>query len=399
MLNTGKTTSSMRIVMFGLSITSSWGNGHATFYRGLVRELAARGHDVLFLERDMPWYAATRDLSTLTAGRCELYADLEDLRRRFSSEVRFADVVMLGSFVPQGAEIGKWVLDTTQGLTSFYDLDTAVTLNKLERGDCEYLSAKLIPQYDLYFSFAGGPILQRLQDQYGARRPHPLHAAVDPWIYYPESCAYEWDLGYMGTYSEDRQAALERLVLEPARKWKQGKFVVAGPQYPRRMRWPRNVMHIEHLPPDQHRHFYNAQRFTLNLTRGSMKPNGYCPNVRLFEAAACGTPIISDYWPGLEDFFKLGSEVLLAHSAADNLLYLKEYPEEHRVRLGERARDRVLTEHTADQRALEFENYVLEALAQRATVEESRSRVLASTSVLAGAAAGRARARDNRVMN
>jgi spore maturation protein CgeB len=233
-----------------------------------------------------------------------------------------------------------------------------VTLAKLERGDTEYLSAALIRRYTLYLSFTGGPTLRHLGQRYGARRAWPLYCAVDPQLYYPEPCAERWDLGYLGTYSPDRQPALETLLLEPARRWPRGRFVVAGPLYPSTLGWPANVQRIEHLHPGEHRAFYSAQRFTLNVTRADMVRAGYSPSIRLFEAAACATPIISDYWPGLETLFTPGQEILVADAPEEAVHYLRELPEADLVALGRRARCRVLAEHTAAHRAAELEAYV-----------------------------------------
>jgi spore maturation protein CgeB len=350
--------SQLRIVILGLSITSSWGNGHATTYRGLARELSARGHEVLFLERDMPWYAANRDLHAIQSARIELYSNLQQLKDRFASEVRHADVVIVGSYVPEGVAVGEWVTATACGLTAFYDIDTPVTLAKLRRGDTEYLSPALIRCYTLYLSFTGGPTLEHLEQRYGAPRARPLYCAVDPHSYYPEPCAERWDLGYLGTYSPDRQPALESLLLEPARRWTQGRFVVAGPLYPSPRAWPANVQRIEHLPPAEHRAFYSAQRFTLNITRADMVRAGYSPSIRLFEAAACATPIISDYWPGLETLFTPGEEILIVDAPEEAVYYLRELPESDLVALGRRARSRVLAEHTTAHRAAELEAYI-----------------------------------------
>ena len=355
----------MNIVILGLSITSSWGNGHATTYRGLVRELAARGHDVLFLERDVPWYASNRDLPRPQFGRTVLYLDLAELTQRFGAEVAEADMVIVGSYVPDGAEVGAWVTRTARGLTAFYDIDTPVTMAKLARGEEEYLTSDLIHDYQLYLSFTGGPTLERLEEEFGSPMARPLYCSVDPELYYPEPTHQEWDLGYMGTYSADRQPGLTRLLSEPARAWPEGRFVVAGPQYPRTIRWPRNVRRIQHLPPKRHRGFYNAQRFTLNLTRADMIAAGYSPSVRLFEAAACGTPIISDYWDGLETLFEPGKEIFIARSPQDVLAWVRDVPDEDRHRLGRRARDRVLAEHTAAHRAAELEGYALQLLSRQ----------------------------------
>ncbi len=355
----------LKIVILGLSITSSWGNGHATTYRGLVRELTARGHQVLFLERDLEWYASNRDMAHPPFGRTELYSNLKELKDRFRKAVRSADVVIVGSYVQDGAAIGEWVTKTAQGVTAFYDIDTPVTIGRLAQGDIDYLSRSLIPRYHLYLSFTGGPILEHLENRYGSPMARPLYCSVDPALYYPRRREPKWDLGYMGTYSDDRQPALERLLLKPARAWPQGRFAVAGPQYPKAIRWPPNVKRFVHLSPAKHRAFYNAQKFTLNITRAQMIAAGYSPSVRLFEAAACATPIISDPWPGLETFFTPGEEILIARSPADTLRYLREIPEAERRRLGERARARVLARHTARHRALELETYLREAFSRQ----------------------------------
>lgn len=352
----------MKIVIFGLSITSSWGNGHATTYRGLVRELDARGHDVLFFERDVEWYADNRDLPAPKYGRTILYRTLSELKRRYTRHVREAHLVVVGSYVPEGVEIGRWVTRTARGISAFYDIDTPVTLARLERGDAEYLTRALIPRYNLYLSFTGGPTLERLEREFRAPMARELYCSFDPALYYPEAAAVKWDLGYMGTYSADRQPVLEKLLLEPARRLPRKKFVVAGPQYPPDIAWPRNVHRRAHCPPRQHRRFYSAQRFTLNVTRADMVAAGYSPSVRLFEAAACGTPIISDPWPGLDRLLKPRREVLIARSTKDTLAILNDLSESERREIGLRARERVLADHTAAHRAAQLERYVTEAM-------------------------------------
>jgi spore maturation protein CgeB len=354
----------LEIVILGLSITSSWGNGHATTYRGLVRELTARGHRVLFLERDAPWYADNRDLPEPPYSRTVLYGNLEELKDRFTADVRNADFVLVGSYVPEGVAVGDWVTSTAHGATAFYDIDTPVTLAKLLRGDHEYLTPDLIPRYHAYLSFTGGPTLRRLERCFGARMARPLYCSFDPGLYQPREVEPRWDLGYMGTYSDDRQPILERLLLDSARGWKEGRFAVAGPQYPNSIRWPRNVKRIQHLEPARHAEFYTAQRFTLNVTRADMVAAGWSPSVRLFEAAACATPILSDSWPGLESFFALGEEILPVKSTGEVLQYLRDIPERERRALGQRARQRVLAEHTAAHRAEELEGYALSLLSR-----------------------------------
>jgi spore maturation protein CgeB len=356
---------SWNIVILGLAITSSWGNGHATTYRGLVRELTRRGHHVTFLERDVPWYRDNRDLPQPPYGTTVLYDDLEALFQRHRRLVRDADLVVVGSYVPEGVEVCEWVLEHAGGIVAFYDIDTPVTLAGLASGRTEYLNADLIPRFDLYLSFTGGPTLTRLEQEFGARRAIALYCSVDPGQYYPETQPVHWDLGYLGTYAADRQPALNRLLVEPARNWARGRFVVAGPSYPETLQWPGNVERIDHLPPDQHRAFYNRQRFTLNVTRADMVASGYAPSVRLFEAAACGTPIVSDWWAGLEDLFQPGEEILIADEAEEVLQCLTALPERERVEIGRRGRERVLQAHTAAHRVRELELYVAECADSR----------------------------------
>ena len=349
----------MRVVFLGLSITSSWGNGHATNYRALFRALRARGHDPLFLERDVAWYASSRDAPR--AGL--LYGSLDELRSRFAGEVREADLVVVGSFVPDGVEVAEWTLETARGPVAFYDIDTPVTLAKLAAGDEEYLTPELVPRFDLYLSFTGGPTLDLLESGFGARRARAFYCLVDAEAYRPLERARRWALGYLGTYSEDRQPVLERLLLEPARRLPEQRFVVAGPLYPDSIEWPENVDRIEHLPPPRHPAFYAEQAFTLNVTRAEMRRAGWSPSVRLFEAAACGVPVVSDRWEGLETLFSPGREILVADGADDVLGFL-----EHAdgPRIGALARRRVLAEHTAECRVVELERHVRELAGVRA---------------------------------
>jgi len=347
-------------VVLGLSITSSWGNGHATTYRALVRELSRRGHRVQFLERDVPWYASNRDLPAPPYGTTELYASFEQLADEHAEQVRQADVVVVGSYVPEGARVGAWVQSVATGKTVFYDIDTPVTMRLVAQGSCEYLTAELVPRYDLYLSFTGGPTLELLETRFGAAGARPLYCSVDPALHFPEPTTTRWDMGYLGTYCADRQPAVDALLVEPARAWPEGRFVVAGPLYPPELAWPANVERTQHLAPGDHRSFYNAQRFSLNVTRADMARAGWSPSVRLFEAAACGTPVVSDPWAGLEAFFQPGREILVARTAREALAIVREMPERERVAMGRRARQRALAEHTAECRAEALERWVRE---------------------------------------
>ena len=350
----------MKLVVLGLSLSSSWGNGHATTWRALLKAMSARGHDILFLEREMPWYAAHRDLPA--PGWCELafYDGLAGLQA-WRGRIAAADAVIVGSYVPEGVAVARLVQRTTRGITAFYDIDTPVTLARLASGDTEYLSPEVIPGFDLYLSFTGGPTLRLLETVWRARRARALYCSVDPALYRPLAVPRRWDLGYLGTYSADRQPALDRLLLEPARRLADRRFVVAGPLYPAGIAWPANVERIEHLPPDRHPEFYAAMAWTLNVTRADMKAAGFSPSVRLFEAAACGTPIVSDCWPGIDSILHEGAEVMAAYDTADVLAVLA-LPEAHRRSVAAAAHARVLGEHTAAKRASLLEAYLTDVM-------------------------------------
>jgi nucleoside-diphosphate-sugar epimerase/spore maturation protein CgeB len=352
----------MKLVVLGLSLSSSWGNGHATTYRALLKAFAARGHDILFLERDVPWYREHRDIAEPDYCRLQFYGSLEELRH-WSDEIRGADAVIVGSYVPEGVEVAGFVQRLARGVTAFYDIDTPVTLAKLARRDYEYLSPEIIRGFDLYLSFTGGPTLKRIEREYGAPKARSLYCSVDPDAYPVFDLPKRWDLTYLGTYSDDRQPALEKLLIEPARCLPHLKFCVAGPQYPACIDWPANVERIDHLPPSEHPQFYAASRYTLNVTRADMIAAGWSPSVRLFEAASCATPVISDRWNGIDSLFEPGREIILADTTRDVVEHLSS--EADASAIGRAARERILAAHTAGHRAAELESYVDEEGSQR----------------------------------
>lgn len=355
-----------RYVFLGLSLTSSWGNGHASTYRPLLRQLDERGHQVTFLERDLPIHAAHRDLPDPSFARTSLYGSFEELVDRHRNAVRDADLVVVGSNVADGARVGAWVQETAPGRSAFYDLETPITLRGLARDDgtCEYLTRELASRYPLYLSSTGGPMLDVLRRQYGAASVRALYPSADPDLYHPAPLEPEIALGYLGTYSADRQLGLQRLLLDPARRSERCRFVVAGPHYPvpAGAAWPANVAQLDHVEPSAHRRFYANQRFTLNVTRQAMVEAGWSPNVRLFEAAACGTPVISDPWPGLDTVFEPGREILVASSSDDVVRYLRDIGEDQRRAIGAAARSRFEKEHTAMHRAETLERYTRDLL-------------------------------------
>lgn len=349
------------IVILGLSVTSSWGNGHATTYRSLIRGLAARGHRILFLERDQEWYAGNRDEPNPPGATTILYDSVDELIAKHERPVRDAGLVIVGSFVPDGVRVGEWAASVARGRTAFYDIDTPVTLARLATGERDYITPDLIPQFDMYLSFTGGPTLRLIESRYGSPMARALYCSVDTDLYRPLSRTCRWDLGYLGTYSDDRQPVLDSLMLEPSRRWPEGRFAVVGPMYPKSIEWPKNVFREIHLSPREHPAFYAGQRFTLNITRVAMKQAGYSPSVRLFEAGACATPVISDWWEGLDSVFEIGREALVSDGPEQTLRYLRDVSDGQRLSMGRAARARVLAEHTPEQRAIQLERYWKEA--------------------------------------
>ncbi|MBV9609710.1 MAG: glycosyltransferase [Acidobacteria bacterium] len=352
----------MKITIFGLTLSSSWGNGHATPYRAIIRALDRKGHKVVFFEKDVDYYARRRDFSQWPHCDLVLYGQWEDVRRHALDEAATSDAIIVASYCPQGSRIADEVLDLWRPVHVFYDLDTPITLNNLRRGNLEYLCRDQIGQFDLYLSFTGGRILDELENCWGARRARPLHGCVDPDMY-PRVQAHEdfrCDLSYMGTYAADRQDKLDALFLEPARRLNRQQFVLAGSLYPWQWRWPENVRRFEHIAPADHPGFYSSSRVTLNITRGEMARAGYCPSGRFFEAASCGAAILTDTWDGLDSFFTLGEEIVPVSSAEDVVRAL-ELPEDELAAVANRARQRTLDEHTGEHRANELLQWIEEA--------------------------------------
>ena len=343
----------MRIVVFGLSISSAWGNGHATLLRGLFRALHSYGHEVHFFERDAPYYASHRDAESFPFVHLHLYSDwqmIAPLARRLLTR---ADLGMVTSYCPDGAAACELVLDSTVERSAFYDMDTPVTLDRIERGEAvPYLPKEGLGGFDMVLSYTGGKAVDRLREQLSARRVSTLYGWVDPESYARVEVSpwFESDLTYLGTYSADRQQALEELLIKPARHLPQRRFVVGGAMYPEAQSWPPNVRYYHHVAPPEHCRFYSSSPLTLSVTRASMAALGYCPSGRIFEAAACGTAVLSDWWEGLDAFFEPGKEILIARSTEDATSTLAMDKSEI-ARIGARAKERTLDCHTSYIRA------------------------------------------------
>ena len=359
----------MKIAIFGLTVSSSWGNGHATLWRGLIRALGAEGHQVIFYERDVPWYADHRDLRAIEGGELVLYSDWADIAAR-TGDFLDADAIFVTSYCPDAVAASRLIARRAQGLTVFYDMDTPITLGRLAAGEgVDYLPPEGLGGFDLVLSYTGGPALGALERQLGAKRTAPLYGHVDPAVHRPVAPdpVFAGDLSYLGTYADDRQVLVERLFLAPARARPELRFVLGGSGYPESFPWTDNIYFMRHVAPPDHPAFFCSSRLTLNVTRRDMAAMGWCPSGRIFEAAACGVPIVSDNWDGLDAFFTPGAEILLADTAEDVLAALDRDNAELR-RIASAARERTLAEHSSAARARELVG-LLESLPEPAQAE------------------------------
>lgn len=346
----------MRIVIFGLTISSSWGNGHATLWRGLCKALQRVGHQVAFFERDVPYYANDRDWHSLPDGELVLYGQWQDVQRKAQAEVNQADFAIVTSYCPDAIAASQLIFDSPACVSVFYDLDTPVTLERLARlQSVPYIPSEGLGAFDLVLSYTGGAALDALQDQLGARRVAALYGHADPELHRPAAPvdAYAAQLSYLGTYSDDRQSTLETLFVEAARQRPQSRFLIGGAQYPDNFPWSDNIYFVRHVSPGSHPAFFSSSTLTLNVTRDAMVRMGWCPPGRMFEAAACGAALVSDEWEGLDAFYTPGSEIITANSTGAVLDAL-DMERSAIAHMAARARERTLDEHTSAHRAAEL---------------------------------------------
>lgn len=361
----------MHFVIFGLTVSSSWGNGHATLWRGLLKAMNRRGHTAKFYERDVPYYASARDdWPTPDGVNVRLFNSFEDVRQEIARDLACADVAMVTSYCQDGPAASQMIFESNVAVSAFYDLDTPITLDALRSSErVRYLPDEGLSQFSIVLSYTGGRALEELRSRLGARHTAPLYGWVDPETHAPAVSKAEFrsTLSYLGTYAADRQKALEELFVSPARTMPQERFVIGGAQYPDAFPWSENIFFVRHLPPGCHASFFCSSRATLSVTRRAMAEYGHCPSGRLFEASACGTPLLSDTWEGLDTFFTPYSEIMPVRTRADviNALSLSDC---ELVRLGQAARERTLAHHTAEHRVSELEA-ICESVSARSSLE------------------------------
>jgi spore maturation protein CgeB len=351
----------MKIVIFGLTISSVWGNGHAALWRGLCKALARAGHRIVFFEQDTPYYSSSRDLYSLADGELILYDTWRLAKLRAERELRDADAAIVTSSCPDALRATEAILSAVRPVSVFYDLDTPVTLSRLREGEpVTYIGERGLQDFDLVLSYTGGAALEGLRSL-GAHRVRPLYAHADPDIDrpVPKDERYACDLSWLGTYATDRRAMLDELFLAPARRRRRRTFLVGGAHYPQDLEWPKNVRFVQPVATEDRAAFFSSSRLTLNVTHSLIGCMGWCPSGRVFEAAACGTAVLSDEWSGLDEFYAPGSEILTARTTADALEALS-LDDAALNRLRRAARERTLDEHTAGHRARTLVGYLEE---------------------------------------
>lgn len=354
----------MKIAIFGLTLRSSWRNGHATLWRGLCKSLVTLGHEFVFFERDEPSYASTCDWPALPpamhSSQLTLYPDWSTVEHEARRELADCDAAIVSSYCFDAQAATDAILDAGRPLALFYDLDTPVTLDTLRAGkSVSYVPSRGLGDFDLVLSYTGGTALEELRSDLGARRVRALYGHVDPDVHHPVAAVakYRAALSCLGTCSADRHTLLEELFVVPARQRPSEKFLMAGAQHPGQHTWSNNIDFMDYLPPQEHAAFFCSSRLTLNITRQPMVRLGWCPTARLFEAAACGAAVLSDEWCGLDDFYTPGEQILVARSSADTLSAL-DLSDARLQQLGREARERTLDEHTSLHRARQLIHYL-----------------------------------------
>jgi spore maturation protein CgeB len=355
----------LRIVVLGRSLTSSAENPYLGAYRSLLREVYALGHDILYLQPDSPGRADDPDLPRHYFCHVERYQSLDELKSDFGKELAQANIVILTSGIADGVAVTEWALATAACPVALHDLDTPATLASLVEGQCDFLSPELIGRFDLVLTSSGGPSIDLLRRMYGVRCVKTLYAAFDQELFYPQHLEPRWDLGYRAPHRPGEAAALDRLLIKVAESWPDLELSLAGPGYPDDLPTPSNLSRLGPVGRAEQRRHDNVHRFMLSLSSSCPSIAGFSPSARMFEACACGVPVIAQHSTGLESFLEPGDEVLTARSTDDVATILRTLPDDERRRIGMNARERVLREHTVAQRALELERVLSAVLASR----------------------------------
>ena len=349
----------LSIAFFGSSLVSAYWNGAATYYRGIIRALAERGHQVTFYEPDAYERQAHRDIPDPPWARVVVYsAEGEDEVRRCLEAARRADLVVkasgVGVFDPL-LEAEVLELKAPGRAVAFWDVDAPATLARVKADPRDPFRA-LIPRYDLVLTYGGGPPVVSAYEALGARACVPVYNALDPETHHPvePDGRFEGDLGFLGNRLPDREARVEQFFLGVAAERPEQRFVLGGAGWDDKPK-PANVRYVGHVYTADHNAFNCSSGAVLNVNRDNMAETGFSPPTRVFEAAGAGACIITDAWVVIETFIEPDHEVLVAKDGRGVAEHLGRLTPERRRALGEAARRRVLAEHTYEHRAHQLE--------------------------------------------
>lgn len=367
----------MKIFVFGSSITSSYWNGAATYYRGIYKNLAALGHEITFAEPDIYGRQQNHDAGDLSYVDVLVYETPRDLKRMLAL-ASDADLIVKHSGVGAGDEAleravlecgdqGAWVV--------FWDVDAPATLARVEANTCDPFRA-LIPRYDFILTYGGGPPVIEHYLRLGAASCYPIYNALDSDTHHPVARdeALRCDLAFVGHRLPDRERRVEQFFLRAAQLASEMKFILGGEGWGGK-RLPENVRWIGHVGTGDHNRVNCAARMVLNINRESMANVGYSPPTRVFEAAGAGACVITDAWAGVAEFFAPNKEILVASSAEEIVALLREIPKEQAHAIGNAMRGRALRDHTYQLRAAEVDRILKLAEASRIAQPASEARV------------------------
>ena len=357
----------MKIFAFGSSIVSSYWNGAATYYRGCYKYLARLGHTIVFAEPDAYGRQQHRDSDNFSYVESVVYQPGTDLDRMLSLAAD-ADIVVKHSGIGiDDAMIEQRILEL-QGHSAvvFWDVDAPATLTRMHADPADAFRSSM-PQYDLVLTYGGGPWCREQYLAFGARSYASIYNGLDPQTHHPvpADLSLACDVAFLGNRLPDREARVEELFLDAAALAPGKRFLLGGEGWGDKP-MPSNVRYIGHVPTSEHNRVNCSAGMVMNINRASMAQSGFSPPTRIFEVAGAGTCLLCDDWPGIEDCFAPGAEILVVRMAQDVVDALATYDDSARRKIGEAFHARALRDHTYAQRALQAEQAFENCLQQRA---------------------------------
>jgi spore maturation protein CgeB len=355
----------MRIAFYGSSLLSSYWNGAATYYRGILGELAQLGHDITFYEPDAFERQQHRDIDPPSWAKVRVYPAEPDAVRRVMAEASRADVVVKASGVgvfDNELLAGLRAATPSDAVYLFWDVDAPATIAEMV-ADQSHPVRQMLGRLDLVLTYGGGPPVIAAYTALGAPRCIPVYNALDPVTHHPAPAdpRFAGDLAFLGNRLPDREVRVEAFFVQPALALPQRSFVLGGAGWDTRS-LPANLRHIGHVYTHQHNAFNASPLAVLNIARDSMAKVGYSPATRVFEAAGAGACLITDAWEGVELFLMPDTEILVARDGADVIAHLENLTPQRAAAIGRRARQRVLAKHTYARRAVDVDRLLVEAV-------------------------------------